>query len=215
MKNSVDKRRQGAVAKRILTALGLGAVIAAIAWFGWVKWFALAIALAMVGEVIGAKIRAKKHWPCFANLFFILYSLLFILSAFAVGAKPGIMLLLLLIIAAADTGAWFFGCRIKSSKMWEAVSAGKSWAGQIAGIICGTATSILYGMIGTDIFLPQLMWIGFSVSLLSQYGDLAESAIKRNFGIKDMGAYLPGHGGLSDRFDGWIFVLPLVWAATA
>jgi phosphatidate cytidylyltransferase len=58
------------------------------------------------------------------------------------------------------------------------------------------------------------MWIGIAVSLLSQYGDLAASAIKRKLGAKDFGNILPGHGGLADRFDGWIFVLPVAWLAT-
>ena len=69
----------------------------------------------------------------------------------------------------------------------------------------------MYGLIGADIFLPQLMWIGISVSLLSQYGDLTASWIKRKMNIKDFGTLLPGHGGVLDRFDGWIYALPLVW----
>jgi phosphatidate cytidylyltransferase len=69
-------------------------------------------------------------------------------------------------------------------------------------------------MLGTDVFLPSLMWIGIGVALLSQYGDLAASGIKRKLGVKDFGNILPGHGGLTDRFDGWIFVLPIIWLAT-
>ena len=82
---------------------------------------------------------------------------------------------------------------------------------EIAGIICGTVAGVMYGLIGADIFLPQLMWIGISVSLLSQYGDLTASWIKRKMNIKDFGTILPGHGGVLDRFDGWIYALPLVW----
>jgi phosphatidate cytidylyltransferase len=55
------------------------------------------------------------------------------------------------------------------------------------------------------------MWIGISVSLLSQYGDIAASALKRKLGVKDFGNLLPGHGGVIDRFDGWILVMPIVW----
>ena len=61
--------------------------------------------------------------------------------------------------------------------------------------------------------MPQLMWIGISVALLSQYGDLTASWIKRKFGVKDFSNTLPGHGGLLDRFDGWIYVLPITWLA--
>ena len=71
--------------------------------------------------------------------------------------------------------------------------------------------AVMYGLLGTDTFMPQLMWIGISVALLSQYGDLTASWIKRRMGIKDFGNILPGHGGLLDRFDGWIYVLPIIW----
>ena len=129
----------------------------------------------------------------------------------AVGTRPWIILLMLLTIASADVGAWFFGRLIGGDKMWERLSAHKTWAGQIAGILCGTFASVMYGLLGADTFMPQLMWIGISVALLSQYGDLTASYVKRTLGIKDFGTIIPGHGGLLDRFDGWIYVLPLVW----
>ena len=94
---------------------------------------------------------------------------------------------------------------------WERISEHKTWAGQIAGILCGTFASVMYGLLGADVFMPQLMWIGISVALLSQYGDLTASWIKRKMGLKDFGRILPGHGGLLDRFDGWIYALPLIW----
>ena len=55
------------------------------------------------------------------------------------------------------------------------------------------------------------MWIGISVALMSQYGDLTASFIKRKMGIKDFGAILPGQGGILDRFDGRMYALPIVW----
>ena len=64
-------------------------------------------------------------------------------------------------------------------------------------------------------YFSQLLWIGISIALLSQYGDLTSSWVKRKLGIKDFGTILPGHGGLIDRFDGWIYVLPLVWLILA
>ena len=132
----------------------------------------------------------------------------------SVGTKPWIVLLLLSIICAADTGAWFFGRMLGGDKMWERLSSGKTWSGQIAGILCGTFASVMYGLLGADVFMPQLMWIGMSVALLSQYGDLTASWVKRQLGIKDFGTILPGHGGVLDRFDGWIYVLPIAWLAT-
>jgi phosphatidate cytidylyltransferase len=230
--------------KRVLTAGAMIAVAGAAVWLDFVRWLAAAVAVGMAIELFAAMRKSKanpkgslsKQKRVAANaapagkaagfrrpgggfgfcsyLFFALYSVLLVVSAWGVGAKPWIMLLLLLTIAAADTGAWFFGRRLGGDKLWERVSPNKTWAGQIAGIICGTCASVLYGMLGTDVFLASLMWIGIGVSLMSQYGDLAASAIKRRLGIKDFSRILPGHGGLLDRFDGWIFVLPIVRLAT-
>ena len=80
----------------------------------------------------------------------------------------------------------------------------------IGGIICGTLMSVLYSKIfGTNVM--GSIWFGISIALLSQYGDLTASAIKRRLGIKDFGNLLPGHGGILDRVDGWLYVLPLMW----
>lgn len=151
----------------------------------------------------------SQNWGKYS--FFAVLLVLMLLSINAVGQKPWIVLLMLLTICAADIGAWLFGRMIGGDKMWQNISENKTWAGQIAGVLCGTFASVLYGLLGTDTFLPQLLWIGISISLLSQYGDLTASYIKRKIGIKDFGTILPGHGGILDRFDGWIYVLPIIW----
>ena len=189
------------------------ATIGAVAYLGFVRWLVLATAAGMGAEILINKKKSKTKWRFWAWGLFLAYCGIFLSAAYFVGARAWIMLLLFMIIAAADTGAWFFGRRFGGDKMWERLSAGKTWSGQIAGVICGTAAGVMYGLLGNDIFLPSLMWIGLGVSLLSQYGDLTASAIKRHFGIKDFGNLLPGHGGLTDRFDGWIFVLPIIWLA--
>jgi phosphatidate cytidylyltransferase len=187
-------------------------VAGAAAWFGLTQYLAVAVMAGVCFEVLRAVFRSKK-WRPISKLFLFSYSLILLFSTWSVGAKPFILLLLLMIISAADIGAYFVGRRIGGDKMWPSVSPGKTWSGQIAGIVCGAAAGVMYGLLGTDVFLPSLMWIGIGVALLSQYGDLALSAIKRRAGIKDFGRILPGHGGLADRFDGWVFVLPIVWWA--
>ncbi len=179
-----------------------------------VKYLSMLVVFGMIIEMINCTIhtpreKLKKNWIQFGA--FLAWLLLMFIAAYCVGSRPWIMLLLLLIISCADIGAWFFGRLIGGDKMWEKLSAHKTWSGQIAGIICGTFASVMYGLLGADVFMPQLMWIGISVSLLSQYGDLTASWIKRKMGLKDFGRILPGHGGLLDRFDGWIYVLPLIW----
>lgn len=195
----------------------LGAVLIGLAeYYGFhaVRYAGMIIVLAMILEYW----MCLRHADCATRqanrtLFtiFFLWLVLMLVSIYFVGARPWIILLLLLIICSADIGAWFFGRLLGGDKMWERMSAAKTWSGQIAGIICGTVAGVMYGLIGADVFMPQLMWIGISVSLLSQYGDLTASWIKRKLGIKDFGTILPGHGGILDRFDGWIYALPLVW----
>lgn len=201
----------------VATVMGGLAVLVGVAqYFGIpaVQYAGLAVVLAMIVEFLLCVRRADKDvkkqnkW-LFTG--FTLWLFIMLVAMYSVGTRPGIVLLLLLIICGADVGAWFFGRLLGGDKMWERISAAKTWAGQIAGIVCGTVAGIMYGLVGADIFLPQLMWIGISVSLLSQYGDLTASWIKRKMGIKDFGTMLPGHGGVLDRFDGWIYALPLVW----
>jgi len=205
MKNTMKRILTGAV----MVAVAGVTVIAEYHKIPVVRWLAVLVAAMMVFETIRLKIKDKKL--CALRVVFGAWLILVGVAGYFVGTKPWIMLLLLLIISAADTGAWFFGHKFGKDKMWSAISPNKTWAGQIAGIACGTAAAVLYGLLGTDTFMPQLMWIGISVSLLSQYGDLAASALKRKFGIKDFGNLLPGHGGVIDRFDGWILVMPIVW----
>jgi len=207
--------------KRIITGIVMFAILAVIVelekyGFHAARWAAVIVALGMIVEMVLAIKRApseliKKDNNRIVFYGFLIWLIVVLLSAYFVGVRQWIMLLLLMIICAADIGAWLFGNLLGGDKMWERMSPHKTWAGQIAGVICGTAASILYGLLGTDTFLPQLLWIGISVSLLSQYGDLTSSWIKRRLKLKDFGNIMPGHGGFIDRFDGWIYALPLLW----
>lgn len=205
--------------KRIIAGIFMAAIAAVAAlmqYFGIpaVKYLVIAVAILMMIEYLLCLRKTpletlRNNWK--SLILFAALLALVIVSTFTVGNRPWLILLLLMIICSADIGAWFFGKLIGGDKMWEKLSANKTWAGQIAGIICGTCAGVLYGLLGADTFMPQLMWIGISVSLLSQYGDLTASWIKRKLGIKDFANTIPGHGGLLDRFDGWIYALPILW----
>ena len=205
--------------KRIIAGIFMALVAggaAVLQYYGIpaVKYLAIVIACAMMVEFLLCLRKTpsdilRKNWKSFV-LFALLLGMV-IVATFKVGNRPWLILLLLMIICSADIGAWFFGKLIGGDKMWERLSANKTWTGQIAGIICGTSAAVMYGLLGTDTFMPQLMWIGISISLMSQYGDLTASWIKRKLGIKDFANTIPGHGGLLDRFDGWIYALPILW----
>lgn len=210
MSNTVKRIIVGAIMALVVVAAAFGEYYG----FPAVRYLGILIVLGMIAEMIICIVRTprdvlKKNIWVFSG--FLVWLFFMLAAVNSVGARPWIMLLLLLIICCADIGAWFFGRLIGGDKMWERLSAGKTWSGQIAGIICGTFASVMYGLLGADVFMPQLMWIGISIALLSQYGDLTASWIKRKMGLKDFGRILPGHGGLLDRFDGWIYALPLIW----
>ena len=210
----MSNTQQRIIAGIIMAAIGGG--IAFLQWMGLpaVRISGVLIILFMIVEYIMALRRAGRarfvaHRTSF--VVFLIWLILMLCAINVVGTRPWVVLLLLMTICAADIGAWFFGRMFGGDKMWERLSSGKTWSGKIAGILCGTFAAVMYGLLGADVFMPQLMWIGISVSLMSQYGDLTASWIKRQLGIKDFGTILPGHGGVLDRFDGWIYALPLVW----
>jgi phosphatidate cytidylyltransferase len=181
-----------------------------------VRWLSVLVVSGAIFETFKCFKNADSETFNKHFVYFIVFFLLLILmlgAAYFVGARPWIMLWLLMIVVGADVGGWIFGHIFGGDKMWERISAHKTWSGQIGGIICGTIMSVLFFWYvkpyGNDIVFALLM--GISMSLLSQYGDLTASFIKRCLNIKDFGNLLPGHGGILDRFDGWIYILPLMW----
>lgn len=179
-----------------------------------VRWVSMLIVMGGIIETMMCFAKTgMKNFQKNVVLFtvFLLWLIVVLCSTYVVGARPLIMLWMLMIIVGADVGAWLFGLIFGGDKMWEKISAHKTWSGQIGGIICGTGMSLLYGFIGTHAFMANMLWVGISVSLLSQYGDLTASFIKRRLNIKDFSNLLPGHGGIMDRIDGWIYILPLIW----
>lgn len=180
------------------------------------RWAGVLIMVGAIAEMfkcLNATDSETFNKNSFYFISFLLWLFLMLVAVYFVGARPRIMLWLLLIIVGADVGGWFFGLIFGGDKLWERLSAKKTWAGQIGGIICGTGMSLLYFLqyrpFDTNCLFAVLF--GCSVALMSQYGDLTASFIKRCLGIKDFGNMLPGHGGILDRFDGWIYVLPFMW----
>ena len=111
---------------------------------------------------------------------------------------------------ASDTFAYFTGVTLGRHKLCEAISPKKTIEGVIGGVI-GTAVTVT--ALGTALSVPLgiMAALGVAIALLATIGDLVESAFKRYTGIKDSGALIPGHGGVLDRFDSVMFVVPFVY----
>jgi len=120
------------------------------------------------------------------------------------------LFLVLLVVWAADIGGYFAGRGIGGPKLWPRVSPKKTWAGAIGGFAGGLAVAGAFAAAGAGKAGPLLALAAF-LSVISQLGDLFESAVKRRFGVKDSSHIIPGHGGLLDRLDG--FVAAIVAAA--
>lgn len=117
----------------------------------------------------------------------------------------------LLITWATDSGAYFIGRSFGKRKLWPDISPNKTVAGFYGGIVSAVCVAVLFLFI-LDFNAPAL-WVLAATAILSvagQMGDLAESALKRHCNVKDSGKLLPGHGGILDRTDSWLFVFPLL-----
>ncbi|MFT5116624.1 MAG: phosphatidate cytidylyltransferase [Kiritimatiellia bacterium] len=119
------------------------------------------------------------------------------------------ILLAVMVVATADTGAYFSGRAFGRRKLAREVSPGKSWEGVLGGLLACTLLALLVAFL----IEPDSWWILLMIvvptALVSVLGDLLESMLKRHCGLKDSGKLLPGHGGILDRIDGLTAALPV------
>jgi phosphatidate cytidylyltransferase len=109
------------------------------------------------------------------------------------------------VVWGTDILAYFGGRLIGGPKLWPRVSAGKTWSGTITGLVCGAALGVVVARFDAEAAPFPVALVSLFASAFSQLGDLAESAVKRHFGVKDSSQLIPGHGGVMDRLDGFIF----------
>jgi len=117
---------------------------------------------------------------------------------------------------ANDTGAFFIGRAMGKHRLAPEISAAKTWEGAIGGLISAILGAVVIATV-LNLISPftfgywQIILLGFLVGFFAQLGDLVESLLKRNMGVKESGNLLPGHGGILDRFDSLIFVGAVVY----
>ncbi len=126
------------------------------------------------------------------------------------------VLFALLVTFATDTGAFFTGRAIGRHKMAPSISPNKTWEGAIGGFLWAVGAALALGAIlQLSVPLWQRALIGTVIGVMAQWGDLAESRLKRATGAKDAGSILPGHGGILDRLDSIVFTFPVVYYLVA
>jgi phosphatidate cytidylyltransferase len=193
---------------RILSALVLAPIaIAAVYFGGWLFAAFWGIAAAVVLWVWTGMVGLRNYgWVLVGALYAIaLFIAPVVLRA---DAQLGMVAIFLMfaIVWTTDIAGYFAGRAIGGPKLAPSISPKKTWSGAIAGL----AVAVLIVMLATR-FIPQakfsvLITLTILLSIVSQAGDLAESALKRRFDAKDASQIIPGHGGVMDRLDGF-------WAA--
>ena len=167
------------------------------------------IAIALLVSTFGD--RAVLPWRI-GGLIFFGFVLIAVLSMRGVG-PAGIVAswYLGIVIALNDTGAYFVGRVIGGAKLVPLISPAKTWSGSIGGWVIGTLAGTLYWIVFTH--SPWMVGLLFSavLGIVGQAGDLAESAVKRVFRVKDSGDIIPGHGGFMDRLDSVTFGVLLLF----
>jgi phosphatidate cytidylyltransferase len=211
---------------QIVTGIITGLLILSGVQLGLLRYTAIMVTFTMVFILAGEMFR--NHRNASANIGvtmlgifyipFFLSSLIFLRAfsdeIFTTTSNSGFKFIIVLLasIWICDTFAYSFGSKIGRHKLFEKVSPNKSMEGAIAGLVGSLLT---YGMVKFFGILP-IDWLtsvilGLVVGFLGQIGDLVESWFKRDAGVKDTSALLPGHGGMLDRFDSLIFISPIMF----
>lgn len=215
----------GAIAKsKSVRASGFitGALILLGLYFNMIEVaFVLSIIIAMIFIIV---IHGKRKFTeMFSMQFMAIYITLFMSYIPRMFDQMGLAVMALVFIIAwgSDTAAYFCGTFFGKHKLIPKVSPKKTIEGSVGAVICTALLCVLYffildkcGVAFADVSAGNYLGIalvGFVASLLSQLGDLAASAIKRDVDIKDYGKIFPGHGGFMDRFDSVVFVAPIVY----
>ena len=198
---------------RFVSAWFPAIILLSTTMFACADLFSLALLCIFAGIsaifLLGLITNIKANWIIMGILYLALplLSLIWIRADSDEGFKS--LIWLMGVVWATDIGAILFGQLIGGPRLWPKISPSKTWSGAVGGIlfaaIVGIVMAYLYG--NTELLLIVLLSI--SVSIVAQIGDFAESAVKRRYGVKDSGRLIPGHGGVLDRIDSMLLVLPV------
>ncbi|MFZ9926708.1 MAG: phosphatidate cytidylyltransferase [Candidatus Nanopelagicaceae bacterium] len=192
-------------------------IIFLAAWFEGIAGIAVSTAITIPFTLVAILTRGPKDFVrnAFASIFTLAY-IPFLASFLLVMAKEedGLrrIMTLVALVACNDTFGYIFGVLLGKHRIAPAISPKKSWEGLVGSILF----TGLGGSLMLSTYFDQPWWVGALVGLgavvTATSGDFIESAIKRDLDLKDMGALLPGHGGVLDRLDSVLLTSPFVWA---
>jgi phosphatidate cytidylyltransferase len=193
--------------------------IIGIAYTRGIQAFPLVIVLVTAFTMLWYMAEVVKARPI-VNISITLFTFVYIgvFGAFAgllLSARDGTGFILGLAICAIgyDVFGYFIGTQFGRNRMSPRLSPNKTWEGLLGGMV---ASIVLGGIVGKTLApwngkITHGLALGLVVAILAPIGDLCESMVKRDLGVKDLGSILPGHGGVLDRFDAMLFCLPAVY----
>lgn len=204
---------------RIVCALLLGNVLAAIALVAPVYWMAwltgIGLLVATVFWLLIVPLWLVKRWELRQPVVHFLVGLILLVPAWcalvsmkSVPPEPWLLLATMAVPWIADIGAYFSGKKFGKRKLAPAISPGKTWEGVAGAAVCMVIYAFAMNHVG-GVFMALSLPVLMLLLVLSVTGDLFESLMKRQAGIKDSSQLLPGHGGVLDRIDSQLSVLPV------
>ena len=200
----------GLAGARRVTVPGVAALAVAGLCFAISRLDAALIVLAAGFVAVVAIAPERRSWAAAGFLYAAAAEIASVLVRLDPVKGFAALMFVLLIVWVTDSGGYFAGRGIGGPKLWPRVSPKKTWAGAVGGFAASLAVACGFAAFGLGRIGPLLLLSG-TLSVVSQLGDLFESAVKRRFGVKDSSHIIPGHGGLMDRLDG--FVAAVVVAA--
>lgn len=195
--------------RRLARVVVGGAAVAAAAAFARTGMMGMAVLeLALLAAAAGLLAGAGRRLWAFSGVVYAgapVASVCLLREAPAHGAL--IIAWLFAVVWGTDIFAYFGGRLIGGPKLWPRVSAGKTWSGTVTGVASGALLGFALVRLGAGAEWAtwRVFLLGLFAAALSQIGDLCESQVKRRFGVKDSSQLIPGHGGVMDRLDGFIF----------
>ena len=155
--------------------------------------------------------KAFTNWAwTMAGIFYIGWTLSYWIDLRLLDTGRDWVFCFISIIIANDIGAYFIGKKLGKHRMAPSISPHKTWEGAIGGLLCGILVALIFGVI---LALPKtylhMISLGIFISIFAQIGDLVESLLKRNAGVKDASKLVPGHGGVLDRCDSLVLTAPV------
>jgi len=211
---------------QLLLGLVLGGLIFIVNYFFAIGKLGPFIFLGLIPLVLSVFIIElyRNHNKPIHNIAFTLLGLIYVAFPFAllnyfvlsyssyrIGYQSHLLIGFFALTWANDSGAYAFGVSIGRNKLFPRISPKKSWEGLIGGFFVTTLMAWLLSLFFLEVSLFHWMMIAFITAVMSIFGDLVESMFKRSIGVKDSGKFLPGHGGILDRFDSVLLAIPVVF----